>query len=75
MIYKDLMDSGKVFAALSEQESKVIKLKYGFEDGKLRNSTEVADVLQISRERVRQIEVSAKNKISIILKYEGRNTI
>jgi DNA-directed RNA polymerase sigma subunit (sigma70/sigma32) len=75
MTYKDLMDSGKVFSALSEQESKVIKLKYGFEDGTLRNSTEVANVLQISRERVRQIEVSAKNKITIILRYEGRNTI
>ena len=75
MTYKDIMEAGKIFAVLNDNEAKVVKLKYGFEDGKVRNTAEVAASMQISRERARQIEMRAKEKITIVLEYEGKSKI
>jgi RNA polymerase primary sigma factor len=40
----------------TEREVLVLRLKYGLDDGKTKTSEEVAELLGISRERVRQIE-------------------
>jgi DNA-directed RNA polymerase sigma subunit (sigma70/sigma32) len=40
----------------TEREVLVLRLKYGLDDGKVKTLGEVAEILGISRERVRQIE-------------------
>ena len=75
MTFQEIMDSGKVFKVLNENESKAIKLRYGFEDGKMRTLAETAKIMDLSRERVRQLESQAKNKIIIVLEYENKEKL
>jgi len=49
----------KIIEKLPEKQAKVIKLRYGFENGKSYSLREVGEKLGISRERVRQIETEA----------------
>lgn len=48
---------------LSEREKKVLDLRFGIEDGEPKTLAEVAKLLRISRERVRQIEERALKKL------------
>ncbi|MDP8234155.1 MAG: sigma factor-like helix-turn-helix DNA-binding protein [Candidatus Saelkia tenebricola] len=48
---------------LTFDEKKIIVLKYGLEDGQMRTTDQVAEILQLSIERVRQITISALEKI------------
>jgi len=48
---------------LPERESTVIKLRYGLEDGIFRTLDEVGRELNLTRERIRQIESSAIKKL------------
>ena len=75
MQYQDIMDSGKVFKGLNDNERKVLKLRFGFEDGQIRSQEEVSNLLNISRSRVSQIEARAREKINIILQYNGQQEI
>ena len=50
--------------SLNEREQNVIKLRFGLEDGKTRTLEEVGSVLNVTRERVRQIEAKAIRKLS-----------
>ena len=50
-------------STLSEREQIVIKLRYGLEDGKARSLEDIGNVLGITRERVRQIEMHALRKL------------
>lgn len=47
------------FEKLTEKEAEVLKLRFGLADGKTRSLEEVAQILGVSRERVRQIEHKA----------------
>lgn len=56
----------KIAAALSiltAREVKIIKLRYGLDDGCSRTLTEVGDIFGLSRERIRQIEGGALEKL------------
>jgi len=53
----------KTLDRLNERERKIVKLRYGLEDGHPRTLKEVAHVFNITRERVRQIEISAIEKL------------
>ncbi|MGK7942814.1 MAG: RNA polymerase sigma factor SigC [Crocosphaera sp.] len=48
---------------LTEREQQVIKLRYGFEDGNSYSLAEIGRALDLSRERVRQIEAKALQKL------------
>ncbi len=48
---------------VNEREKKILDLRFGISDGRPHTLAEVAKELKISRERVRQIEESALNKL------------
>ena len=50
-------------ATLTEREQKVLRLRFGLDDGKARTLEEVGKEFQVTRERVRQIEAKAIRKL------------
>ncbi len=48
---------------LTEKEKKVLKLRFGLEDGRIRTLDEVGKEFNVTRERARQIEVKAIRKL------------
>jgi RNA polymerase primary sigma factor len=52
-----------VLATLPEREAGVIRLRFGFDDGLIRTLDEIGRVYGVSRERIRQIESNAMNKL------------
>lgn len=48
---------------LTEKEWKILSLRYGLKDGKPRTLKEVASIFNITRERVRMIEIKALEKL------------
>lgn len=52
-----------VLLTLTEREEKVIKLRFGLEDGKPRTLEEVGKIFNVTRERIRQIEAKALRKL------------
>lgn len=56
-------DVHKMLAVLSPREQKVIKMRYGMEDGRPRTLEEVGRELGVTRERIRQIEARATEKL------------
>ena len=48
---------------LTERESHVLRLRYGLEDGRTRTLEEIGNGLHVTRERVRQIESRALQKL------------
>jgi RNA polymerase primary sigma factor len=48
---------------LDDREKEILKLRYGLEDGHPRTLKDVARVFNITRERVRQIEIKALEKL------------
>ena len=47
----------EVLDTLTEREQKVLKLRFGLEDGRARTLEEVGKRFDVTRERIRQIEV------------------
>jgi len=54
---------GEAMARLDENERKILILRFGLEDGTSRTLKEIGDSMGLSRERIRQIEAKALNKI------------
>ncbi|HUC89698.1 MAG TPA: RNA polymerase sigma factor RpoD [Patescibacteria group bacterium] len=52
-----------MLAALTEREQKIIKLRFGLEDGKQHTLEEVGQEFSVTRERIRQIEAKALAKL------------
>jgi RNA polymerase primary sigma factor len=52
-----------MLAALTEREQKIIKLRFGLEDGKSHTLEEVGQEFAVTRERIRQIEAKALAKL------------
>ena len=59
----------EVLSTLPIREAKVIKLRFGLQDGRRRTLEEVGNAFAVTRERIRQIEAKALQK----LRYPTRN--
>ncbi len=53
----------EVLGTLTEREQKVLKLRFGLEDGRARTLEEVGKEFNVTRERIRQIEAKALRKL------------
>ena len=53
----------EVLSQLTEREARVIRLRYGLEDGKGHTLEEVGREFNVTRERIRQIEAKALKKL------------
>ncbi len=53
----------EVMQTLTPREAKVLKLRFGLEDGKARTLEEVGKEFMVTRERIRQIEAKALRKL------------
>ncbi len=59
----------KVLSTLTPREEKVLRLRFGLEDGRQRTLEEVGKEFNVTRERIRQIEAKALRK----LRHPGRS--
>ncbi|HEX8182970.1 MAG TPA: RNA polymerase sigma factor RpoD [Candidatus Saccharimonadales bacterium] len=53
----------EILSALTEREQKILKLRFGLEDGKQHTLEEVGQEFSVTRERIRQIEAKALAKL------------
>ena len=53
----------EVLASLTPREARVLRLRYGLDDGKARTLEEVGREFNVTRERIRQIEAKALRKL------------
>lgn len=53
----------EVLSTLTDREQKVLKLRFGLEDGRARTLEEVGKEFDVTRERIRQIEAKALRKL------------
>lgn len=53
----------EVLMSLNDREQKVLKLRFGLEDGRARTLEEVGKEFEVTRERIRQIEAKALRKL------------
>ena len=53
----------EVLDTLTEREQKVLRLRFGLDDGRARTLEEVGDEFDVTRERIRQIEAKALRKL------------
>lgn len=60
-LLKEQLD--EVLNTLTEREGKVLRLRFGLEDGRQRTLEEVGKVFNVTRERIRQIEAKALRKL------------
>ena len=64
LVYESLQrDMRELLADLTAREREVIELRYGFLDGKSHSLADIGRTLELSRERVRQIELKALQKL------------
>ncbi len=61
MMLKEQLDS--VLSSLTPREEKVIRLRFGLDDGRPRTLEEVGEEFNVTRERIRQIEAKALRKL------------
>ena len=66
-LIKSHEELAEILKKLSPQELKIIKLRYGMVDGKGYNLREVGEKMHLSRERIRQIEKRAVERLKKIV--------
>ena len=53
----------EVLGTLTDREERVLRLRFGMDDGKARTLEEVGKEFNVTRERIRQIEAKALRKL------------
>ncbi len=53
----------EVLSTLTDREQKVLRLRFGMNDGRARTLEEVGKEFDVTRERIRQIEAKALRKL------------
>ncbi|MBQ4473246.1 MAG: sigma-70 family RNA polymerase sigma factor, partial [Lachnospiraceae bacterium] len=53
----------EVLGTLTDREPKVLRLRFGLDDGRARTLEEVGKEFNVTRERIRQIEAKALRKL------------
>ena len=53
----------EVLSTLTDREQKVLRLRFGLDDGRARTLEEVGKEFNVTRERIRQIEAKALRKL------------
>lgn len=61
-----------LLSIMTEREKKVLDMRFGLPDGKTHTLAEVANDLQVSRERVRQIEEEALKKLKSFIQQQEK---
>ena len=56
-------DIDKSMNLLSERTQKILRLRYGLDDGSPKTLEEVGKIFKVTRERIRQIEAKALRKL------------
>lgn len=67
----EIKNLDKVLATLSAREQEVLKLRFGLDDGQSRTLKEIGQKLDVTPERIRQIEARALRK----LRYPSRSSL
>ena len=60
-----------LLGALTPHQQRVVRLRFGLDDGEERNRAEVGRLLSVSRERVRQIELEAFERLRRAARVQG----
>ena len=63
----------EVLGTLTEREQKVLRLRFGLDDGRARTLEEVGKEFNVTRERIRQIEAKALRKLRCFFRYRRQN--
>lgn len=64
-------DMETVLNTLSPRERDVVRMRYGFDDGRMKTLEEIGVIFEVTRERIRQIEAKALRK----LRHPNRNAV
>jgi len=54
---------GEILSDLTDREQKILSMRFGLKDGVTHTLQEVGEVFDVTRERIRQIEAKALEKI------------
>lgn len=64
-------DLENVLRTLTPRERDVVRMRYGFDDGRMKTLEEIGTIFAVTRERIRQIEAKALRK----LRHPNRNAV
>jgi len=62
----------KLIERLSEREQYILKIRYGFIDGETHTLSSIGKTMDVSRERVRQVEKRALRKLKTLIESEEK---
>ena len=62
-LFKLMLGANEALGTLSAREQRVLRLRFGLDDGRHRTLEEVGASLNVTRERIRQIEAKALRKL------------
>lgn len=60
-----------LLSILSPRERRIIRLRFGIEDGQQKSLSEIGNIFGLSKERVRQLETRALHRLKQCLGSEG----